>query len=609
MLHKALNYGIVYFQRDPEDYFAKQKAQEEEERLEKSKYQRRYDKRPDKDVVKRKGHAPPRPVDDDAQKAAREYRQKRRLLNLDKRSDNTDKKVASQSEDHKHSGIEIKSNKKQLKVSIDTTDTFAPESASSPRTSKTGPTSPHSASSPPRPSTKRKAAPPPPISPTIATQSPLSSPPIEVASEASTTKAGPTPQPRSPHTKIPKPVTNHESQNSKPSTPQIDLEPTSPIQITPDEILSPNRPPRRKRKSQEFLHDSVQKEQNRKSKEIAVNVDQKDNSVDDIIRENGVPQSNNNNTLPEPDSYNDTEDSLLNAIIRELPTFQREKVVNESENKPTINTTEETYPINDTVEEIFVANNNTNVESEIKPEKVDKPRSRLIGRNNITNIEFTDRITEPDRVIDSDDEKDLVIDIDNKTYRDHKVSLEANELDSDLDLIEPTAYQKKGEELWQTFDRIIAFPDKATDKDTKDNISIASDISVSSAGSDAPPLPDSAPPPFPCPVSEVSEIIEPEETVKVETQRPEMADVIPEITGKASPREVISPIDELKASLFSMRVTSPTRDMGGDVHMNGELTVDTSSGRKGNHSDSDLSDDEQTSNDTGTFTPGENMFS
>ncbi|XP_053394858.1 titin homolog [Mercenaria mercenaria] len=658
------NGGQLLF-RNPEEYLARQKAQEEEEKLEKSRFQRRYasDKRSDKDVAKRKSYVPPRTVDDEAQKAAREYRQKRRSLNFDKRSDHSDKsntgKASDSSNAQKHSSSEKKSNEKPLKIATDNTDSFSPESASSPRTSKTGPTSPRSTTSPPRPSTKRKAAPPPPIStstssaapsvtpvsPSASTTESPSSPPVQqVAVEASSTK--PVPQPRSPHSKIPKPVTNQESQNSKPSTPQNSSEPVSSVQgenksSTPHEIQQPSRPPRRKNKS--FLHESFEKEQNRKSKEIAVNVDIKNSPAESSVAISNVPESKPGDILPEPDSYNDKEDSLLDTIIKELPAFQREKPVKDIEINHT--TKEEVLPVNGTVEEVIVANVDSNVECEIKPVKVDKPRGRLIESYGISKIEFTDKQIELDRVNvdDSDDEKELIINVQKLSYSERKVSLESDEPDGYKEHIKPVAYNKRGEDLQQAFEKIIAFPDKSKLKDTKDTLSIASDISVSSAGSEAPPLPDSAPPPLPCignsdlhlssSLSEVNEVIKPEVTEKIEASKlpqteesekvevietielketkevetnPEMSE-IPEITEKASPREVVSPISDLKASMFSMRVTSPTRDMTGEIQTNGELTVDTDIGKKGGSSDSDMSDDEEAYTVTGTFTPGEKV--
>lgn len=652
-------------QRDPEEYLARQKAKEEEERLEKSRYQRRYgsDKRSEKDVTKRRSYIPPHSVDEEAQRAAREYRQKRRSLNL--KSEHTDSSKTSIPGNQNQQGNEKKSHDKQLKVSVDTTDAFNPESASSPRSSNKGATSPRSATSPPRPSTKRKAAPPPPVStsaasstPSVAPVSPsasatksCASPPVkQAATEVLSTK--PVPQPRSPHSKIPKPVTNQESQNSKPSTPQKSPEPSSPVSgenkssLSP-EILQPNRPPRRKKKSEEnksFLHESFEKEQNRKSKEIAVNVDLKENTVI-TTRESTVSQSKIDHTLPEPDSYNDNEDSLLDTIIKELPAFQTEKQIKGSEIKPKLETTAEILPLNETVEEVIIPNKDSGVESEIKPVKIDKPKGRLIESTVISKIEFTDREKESESLntIDSDDEREVIITSGIKAFIDSKTPEDSKEPDSYLDHIKPEACNKRGEDLKQAFEKIIALPEKERLKDTKDTISIASDISVSSTGSEAPPLPESAPPPLPCPgvtylhpspsltdVSEmiepketekvkfgeefeplqaekveISEVIKPEETLKVETI-PVMSEVIPEVTEKASPREVVSPISDLKASMFSMRVTSPTRDIGGEVQTNGELTVDTM--ERNVESDSDMSDGEELVSVTGTFTPGKMLI-
>lgn len=82
-------------QRNPEDYLARQKAQEEEDKLEKIKHRPRFSDRRsetrDKDVTKRRSYVSN--VDEEAQRLAREYRAKRRSLNLDKKTDNSDRSL------------------------------------------------------------------------------------------------------------------------------------------------------------------------------------------------------------------------------------------------------------------------------------------------------------------------------------------------------------------------------------------------------------------------------------------------------------------------------------------------------------------------------------
>lgn len=622
-------YLIVYLQRNPEDYLARQKAQEEEERLEKSRYQRRYsDKRSDKDVSKRKSYIAPHTPDDEAQKAAREYRQKRRSLNLDRRAENsektkTDRPIVTDS-GRKNTSSEKKSNEKPLKISTDSTDGFTPESASSPRSS--GVTSPRSATSPPRPSTKRKAAPPPPVStstsstPSVSTKD-SSSTPVQQTTEE------PILQPSSPQSKIPKPVTNQEPQNSTPNTPQNTSEQVISVQSesrlnTPQEIQQPSRPPRRKKKPGEnksFLHESFEKEQIRKSKEIALNVDLKDSPIEDSLETSKEPESKTGDIFIEPNSCDVKEDSLLDTIIKELPAFQAEKSGKESKIKQTTTTKDGVMPVNGTVEEVIVANVDPGIECEIKPVRVDKQRGRIVECKGVYKIELSDKQVEPDiiKADDSDEEKRYVINRQHQNTR--KTSLESTEPDNFIEHIKPETYNKRSEDLLQTFERIAAYPNRNKFKDTKDTISIASDISVSSAGSEAPPLPESAPPPLPFPASshlspslsedsqreEVVEEIELEVSKQFETS-PNMSEV-PDVSEKENVREVVSPINDLKASMFSMRVTSPTRDMTGDKHTNGELTVDTSMGKDVENSDSDISDVEDV---TGNFTPGmkDNMF-
>lgn len=632
---------FVYFQRKPEDYLARQKAQEEEDRFDKSKYQRRFgsDKKSDKDVTKRRSYITPRTADDEAQRAAREYRQKRRSLNLDKRSDLSDKSeskgIARPQKSNKQPGFD--SPQKELKVSTETTDSFTPESASSPRSTKSpdtgsGPISPRSATSPPRPSTKRKAAPPPPCARTgsgsisasnsvpvtelsppppcspsgsssgstsySAPSAKLAPPPpcSPTGSSSGTTEASSVDsakvsssveplnsQPKSPQSKIPKPVSNQEPLNSKPCTPQVTA-PGLDKSSTVVESSTPNRPPRRKKKSEEnrsFLHDSFEKEQ-KKSKEIAVNVNT-DGNVSESPYVN-VPQSD----LPEPDScpsFNGNQNSSLDVVTKDHLEIKSKTKVDAN------------VPVNGFKGETIVANVDSNVECEIQPQKINKARGKFNQAEVNSSIEFKEReYTKTEvNVIDSDDEPDLVVTAGERKNSDSKnsVAIESNDY---MDHIQPTLCYKKSDDLRLAFERI------EKTKDTKDTISIASDISISSAGSEAPPLPDSAPPPLLSPagstslsasLNDVSGVIESDQMNKVETS-PAMADVMPEITEKASPREVTSPISELKASMFSMRVTSPTTEMDG-TKTNGQLTIDT-----GNE-DSDMSDDETV---TGTFTPG-----
>ncbi|XP_052778199.1 uncharacterized protein LOC128215553 isoform X2 [Mya arenaria] len=586
--------------RNPDDYLAKQKAQAEEEKLEKSKYQRRFhsDKRADGDrEYKRRSYIPT--SSDDNSRASREARSKRHSLNLDKRSDNSDRS----------SGIPVapgrtgrekgtKSTNRPLSVTTDNQESFSPESASSPRSNNTQESkSPRSPISPTqRPSTKRKIAPPPPClqqaqsAPTVVDITPVILP----------------------QSKIPKAVqqtiivdTEKEVNETKPEqieNIQASLAKTEPTTETPKQTpVTPNRPPRRKKKSEEnrsFLHDIVHSKDNNEQDNIAATV-----NIENIVSVESTVEDN----VP---SAVENEDSLLDAVIKELPSFKSEIPVQEESVAVKTITFQETVPEHEkkTIESV-----DSQDDSEIRPVKINKSRGKIVESDLLSKIQFQDReITEKSAIdIDSDIEEDVVISKTNK----RKVSMG----DAPDGLVEEittvTITKTADDDLQQAFDKILTFPNKDRLKDNKDTISISSDIS--STGSDAPPLPDSAPPPLPtfAPPKSLSsgpeelngemaevlvESIEPVRSEVVETA-PEHTDSVPEITVKASPREVVSPIDDLKAEMFSMRVTSPTRQLDGDVHLNGALEIDVG------HRDTDsvLSDDERQSLGRGSFTPGQ----
>lgn len=615
----------LYFQRNPDDYLSRRKAQEEEEKLEKSKYPRRYQKSDtgEKDVTKRRSYYVPRP-DDEAQRIARDYRQKRRSLNLDKRSDNTDKStdsaVGAPHRSKRETNQDRKDTDKPLEISTESGG-FKPESASSPRATSPdiskGPKSPRSAVSPPRPSTKRKVAPPPPCSnKSAAFSAPAYISPIATSAESSTPSTQSTAASSKPSTTFTpasdKPAASEPRSNKlipSESTPkQQELpKPTEPVTVVkpventeakkeqtveqPQEIPKPSRPPRRKKKSVEedkFVPD------NRKSNDISLTAD--------IAVKKEKPQ-----VIAEADFVKpkQEEDSLFDAVIKELPSLKTEIPVDESAIQVTVVRKEESLPVNKTV--ITVNGDDSEGESVIAAVKVDKPRGKLLDTDiTSSQIEFVgkDLGKVEEKAAESDNEDVVLIQtVPNAVEPD---LMEVDAPDGYLDPIKPVNFVKAADAgLEHVFSKILTFEDKQKVKDTKDTISIASDIS--SAGSEAPPLPDSAPPALPvvAPPTDIQEIVEPITSSKVESLHSEMADTIPEVTEPASPREVSSPISDLKASMFSMRVTSPTTGISNDVKSNGVLTVDVGERRRNSSSDSDLSDDEQDRPAiTGTFTPG-----
>ena len=616
---------FLYFQRNPDDYLARRKAQEEEERLEKSKYPRRYQKSEggDKDVTKRRSYYVPRP-DDEAQRVAREYRQKRRSLNFDKRSDSSDKSTSSvpagvQKEDLKSTEY----TDKPLEISTDSADSgFNPESASSPRAVSPeilgGPRSPRSAVSPPRPSTKRKVAPPPPCSkrPAPTPQSApaylttsissdnTSKPTASVETKPSVQESKPSPkQIATQQTVTPKPSVQPKPQQTQNKVEAGNVKPADKSTATKDqtvpaskEILQPNRPPRRKKKSVEesqATQEIILKDQNQ-SKDITIH------------GANIEITAKDSKLINEP-VFTDDKDSLLNAVIKDLSEFKTDRpVVEESVIEYKVVGKEESVPVNKTV--IAINGDSSELDDEIKPVKIEKPRGKIIDSELSSKIVFVEKdLSESDnKAVESDSDTELVT-VANVNSR-SQVQVEFDDPDAYLDQIKPMSFKKAPvEDLDLLFTKISTFEDRQKLKDTKDTISIASDIS--SAGSEAPPLPDSAPPPLPVspPPAVVSDLIQPKSFFAVESTNPNMADTVPEITAPASPREVISPISDLKASMFSMRVTSPTRDVE-SVKTNGVLTVDVGEKRKGNNSDSDLSDCEGDGSEiTGTFTPGKIM--
>jgi len=565
-------------QRNPEDYLAKQRAQETEDRTGKPRHQRRPgNKGRDLEVESRRRSYNVPKTDEDFLKA-REERRKRRSLNLDKRGDNSDKSSSENpavnsgksSGSSRDSKAGTKATDGPLSVATDSTDGFTPESASSPRTdsveTQESPRSPGGGPVSSRPSTKRKVAPPPPCN-------------FGEHSAPAAVDITPVVSPRS---KIPKPVSQTEKEESKKSAKEskgnneanVTLTPTakqsncSKTETVKSEPVAPARPARRKKsvENKSFLHGSIHSEKAQESSEIKNNLKPNENtSTIEIVTKSDI-----------------TEKSLLDEVFNELPNLNK-GVEEEIQQVKTVQV-EQSIPVKKTV--TF----NGELETEIQPVKIQKSRGLL----DETEVSGTITLVERKPVaaifndVDSDDDKKIVIPFNTE----RKVSMDyMNEVEE----IQSVRLQKSAEnDVDNAFDRILTFPDRV--KDTRDTISIASDIS--SAGSEAPPLPESAPPSLTSNLTLNSDSgegqsnmadIEVIQALKVESTHSAPAmDSIPELSVRAKPRELTSPIDELKASMFSMRVTSPTRQMNGDV--------------KGQHDDSDVSDDEQQQN--GSFTPG-----
>ena len=583
----------------------------------------------DKDSVKRRSYAAK--VDDEAQKIAREYRAKRRSLNLDKKTDNSDRSGKLAEFEHPVAPSRVrrkvsleKKDSEELKVKTDNFDKFNPAGASSPRYSETdasgGSLSPRSSTSPPRPSTKRKAAPPPPCSNTVST-----------------------PPPSCP-TRIP--VLESQTQ--------------------------PNRPPQRKRKESDEKKQALEKEDKQADDPVVyVNVDKVNNEPEletklEIKTETAdgkidkytelMPKSNIDDLIVKDLSNlnGETEESLLDTIIKDIPSLRKDQKLEEQNYNTVIvanaKSDLESLPsgkLNGHIEEVIVSSKKKDIECEISPVKTQNTRGKFQPQES-TKIEF--REVEQEIVQQESDSDNEIVTVHQQKHSNSKDSYEDDNVDGYFDVIKPAAF-KRSDDLGFTFQKLISFPDTEKVKDTKDTISIKSDIS--DASSEAPPLPDSAPPPLPLfdepalkkvpsdskiteivaqtesePVcAEVSEYFTETDSVPVKAS-PIMATVVgePIITTKheiPSPEESLSPlsprspetpgspISDLPASIFSMRVkspvrdeeiVSPSRDIGSDiVHIGGKLDVDVGDQRRDIGSDSDMSDDESAE---GIFTPG-----
>ena len=654
---------FLLFQRNPEDYLARRKAKEEEEKLEKSKHRRFSDRRSensDKDPAKRRSYAAN--ADEEAKKISREYRAKRRSLNLDKKSDNSDRPLKvtgldqpkAPSRPRRKVSLEKKETE-ELTIKTDNYDKSIPARASSPKgpaplsprqsqspepaplsprqSQSPEPTSPlSSTSSPPRPSTKRKAAPPPPCS-NISVSPPPSSP-----------------------TKIPLPVAETQVQ--------------------------PSRPPRRKRRESDEKKPVVEIKQEQESRTVEesvyVNVDNKvvldtkqDNKVDEIVNEatdivnettdikietvhidihkdkTNLPKSNIDEYIVDTETTksNEIEESLLDTILKDIPSLKTDQKLEEQSDSTVIDTNikSDSDYVDKNIEDIIVPDKKNDIECEITPVIIQSNRGKYQPPESVK-IEFQE--VEPTAILnDSDSDNDVVI-VNQQEFGNENLNDDVDVIDGYLDLVKAAAF-KRSDDLDNTFQKLISFPDTGKIKDTKDTISIKSDIS--DASSEAPPLPDSAPPLLPlleeisltkvpsqteipdivaeksepvCTEREVSEIFEAKLTeiemaTAVGDPRISATHELPSPDEPLSPRSFEhpgSPIADLPASIFSMRVKSPvrdedvrspTRDIGGEITHMGKLEVDVSEQRRQITSDSDLSDNEEPAE--GIFAPGKSV--
>ena len=596
-------------------------------------------------------------VDDEAQRLAREYRAKRRSLNLDKKTDNSDRSLeipTAPTRVRRKVSLEKKDNA-ELKVKTDNLDKFSPESASSPRQSQSPePTSPRASTSPTRPSTKRKAAPPPPC--VVKTSPPPPSCPSKI------------PIPESPTNKQTLESQTNKSIEEKvpvatpPKTSVADSTTKIPV---PESQKQPSRPPRRKRKeSDEKKSVSVVKEESRSEPVDYVNVTITKDIVDtqetvhtkvEIKSEKkddnteAIPKSNIDDFIIDSDLSvkvnGETEESLLDTIIKDIPSLRGDqKITEQSEDTVIVANVKsdlQTENINGYTEEVIIPSKRKDIEYEITPVRLESKRGKFQPpvSNKIEFSEVVQEIAQKDN--DSDIEVEIVVTSDKNNLKDSDL-IDDDIVDGYFDEIKPAAF-KRSDELETAFSKLITFQDIGKVKDNKDTISIKSDIS--DASSDPPPLPDSAPPPFalieeldlkkvpseadieetlnkteedsPRLAAEVSEILERSESAPVKASFT-MATAVGEHHMPAhremplpdeplsprSPEHPGSPIADLPASIFSMRVKSPplrdddVRSPTRELHVSRKLEVDVD----GHRSDSDISDDEGTVK--GHFSPG-----
>ena len=483
----------------------------------------------------------------------------------------------------------------------------------------------------------------------------------------------------------------------EPSSPPPPSCPTKIPTPVPETQTQPNRPPRRKRKESDEKKPVIEKKQDQHSKQPEepvvyanvdneVIVDSKENSkIDEILIETvanktetvHVKSDEDNEVLPKSntDSYmvdselnkvNDkTEESLLDTILKDIPSLRKDKTQEEDGDNAVIvsnvkSELEILQPVqtNKNVEDIIVPDKKKDVECEITPVKkedieyeitpvkIQSNRGKFHPAESVK-IEFKE--VEQEVTLNESDSDNEVVTVSQQVFDKDSLDDDFDTLDGYLDLVKPAAF-KRSDDLDSTFQKLISFPDTGKLKDTKDTISIKSDIS--DASSEAPPLPESAPPPLPLSdqigltkvpsETEVSEIIVETESTPVSSQREvseievetESTEIImatavedPLISathelpspdeplsprGLRSPEDPGSPISDLPASIFSMRVKSPvrdedvkspTRDIGGEIaHIGGKLEVDVAEPRRHIMSDSDLSDTEEPAE--GIFSPG-----
>ena len=583
-----INQPYLSFQRNPDDYLARKKAQEEEEKQEKSKFHRRSAGQTEKEFKRRSYAAPP--PDNESKLLLSERRQKRRSLNLDKQTEKaTDKSSIPDipTRSHRKSNVDQKNKENQLSANTKQSETFSPVSASSPRSAESSNTgakdqalqttsNPEKVStSATRPSTKRKAAPPPP-------QSPPKAPPIKNDEIDSASKNLTAPVEQTNESKIPKfvGVTENTTDNTHPS-----------------------RPPRRKKKEENksFLHDSFEKENLKGNREESESVS---HTINGVVLKSDVDELITNKTVESPSS--EREDSLLDSVIKELPSLKSSKSVKNDISDAAVKTEVKTVPVREIKEEAIIAKTDDGLELAIKPEKTSREKGKFVAEDNPTRIELKEKdysLSKPS-LVDSDGEQDTV-----RASNAKEVEIEVDEPDSYLDHIKPVAFKKQvpAEDLDQAFEKIAFLSDIKKSKESKDTISIASDIS--SAGSEPPPLPDSAPPsvaelfPKTQSLTEISETMEVAVSQEIEQAAPVTMKMEEDkqINGELELSPVMSPISELKS--ISMRVTSPTREKGGDITTNGGLTLQVGDAKKTLDYDSDMSDMEGET-EVGSFTPG-----
>ncbi|XP_052248907.1 uncharacterized protein LOC127856627 isoform X2 [Dreissena polymorpha] len=542
--------------RNPEDYLAKQKAEAEGDRVDKSKYQRRSkgETRTDPEREYRRRSLDPSKLDAESN---RDAQNKRTSLNLDPTSRASGIPVAPAREGRRRP----KSTGGNLEVSTETSDAFVPESASSPV---------HCPVSPPSlPSTKRRFAPAPPQGPN---------------NPSASTTIVPSAGSKIP-TLVKQPIINENLDKDSHRGKKV-VGALGEGKLSEFSKSEPHRPPRRKSKRDQ--------------------VEDSESVVVDRVLETG----NEKPARPIKDSTA----LLLHEVMKELPNLKLEQPVEESKLEISSVSKAESVPCKANRNKDTI-NHGLELESEIKPV--------IVGKPNISELTLSSGIILKEKLPDvyvankSDSEDDEVVIVTNQKKPIDKAS-EPDEIGC-IDEIIPE-HLGKGD-FHQAFDKILEFPKHTKQKD-KDTISISSDIS--STGSEAPPLPDTAPPPLLLfapsltplkqvkdPVTEKMtselEVMDTMDAEDIQNHESERHNLIPELSEKASPRELTSPIDELKASMFSMRVTSPRSDAvngtRNEVCTNGELRIHT--GESSSESDSDMSDiDDETV--TGTFSPGEN---